>query len=243
VGNVEFLFFLSTAFGLGAFHALEPGHGKTVITAYLVGSRGTAWEAMLLGLVVAVTHTSSVLILGVLSLLVASRWGDWRLTEIIGVISGALISVIGLRLLVTRCRTARKGSAYDHDHADLHHDHEGSHHHHPELSPGGETAERVGLWSIVVLGISGGIVPCPAALVVLLASLNSGDMTSGLSYLLMFSLGVAAVLVALGLIVSRATRLAGRALERPWLASAASIASAVLITVIGMVMLWRVLVV
>ena len=91
----------------------------------------------------------------------------------------------------------------------------------------------------MVLGVSGGLVPCPAALVVLLASLRSGEIATGLTYLLLFSLGVAATLVALGLTVSKATRFAGRYLDKPGLAVFTSIGSAVLITGLGAFLIWQ----
>lgn len=235
---MQFVLFLGTAFGLGAFHALEPGHGKTVIAAYLVGSRGSTWEAMLLGLVVAVTHTASVILLGVASLFLASFWTDLVTGKFIGIASGAVIVAIGLWMLVTRASAVlrKRSLAAAHDHADdgglgdHDHDHDHHHHHHHNPTPG---QERQSLWQILGLGISGGLIPCPAALVVLLASLRSGEIASGLTYLLAFSLGVAAVLVALGLVVSKAAGFAARFLDRPILGTVASIGSAVLIIGVG----------
>lgn len=227
---MQFVMFLGTAFGLGAFHALEPGHGKTVIAAYLVGSRGSAWEAMLLGLVVAVTHTASVILLGVASLFLASFWTDLATGKFIGIASGAVIVAIGLWMLATRTSALLHkrslAAAHDHDH---NHDHDHGHHHHYP-TPG---QERQSLWQILGLGISGGLIPCPAALVVLLASLRSGEIASGLTYLLAFSLGVAAVLVALGFVVCKAAGFAARFLDRPIVATVASIGSALLIIGVG----------
>lgn len=233
---MQFVMFLGTAFGLGAFHALEPGHGKTVIAAYLVGSRGSAWEAMLLGLVVAVTHTASVILLGVASLFLASFWTDLATGKFIGILSGAVIVAIGLWMLATRASALlrKRSLAAVHDHVGdehLHdHDHGHGHHHHHQPTPG---QERQSLWQILGLGISGGLIPCPAALVVLLASLRSGEIASGLTYLLAFSLGVAAVLVVLGFVVCKAAGFAARFLDRPVLGTVASIGSAVLIIGVG----------
>jgi len=235
---MEFVLFLGTAFGLGGFHALEPGHGKTIIAAYLVGSRGPVWEALLLGLVVAVTHTSSVIALGVASLFAASLWTDLATSRFIGLVSGLAIIIVGLWMLVTRWKSlsrSRDGS-HVHNHGGGRDPHYRDHHHHDKLTPG---QERISLLQIMSLGISGGLVPCPAALVVLLGSLSSGEIASGLTYLLMFSLGVASVLVALGLVVSKATDLATRYLETPGLAALASIGSAVLIIGMGAFVMWQ----
>jgi nickel/cobalt exporter len=195
---------------------------------------------MLLGLVVAITHTASVIVLGVASLFVASVWTDLVTGKFIGITSGAVIVVIGLWMLVTRSSGLLRGGAvpdaHDHTHdGQAHgHPHHSHHHHTPSL---GE--ERQSLWQIMGLGISGGLIPCPAALVVLLASLRSGEIASGLTYLLVFSLGVAAVLVALGVAVCKATGFAARFLDRPWLGAVASMGSAVLIIGVGAFIVWQ----
>lgn len=242
---MESALYLVTAFGLGAFHALEPGHGKTIIAAYLVGSRGTMWQAILLGLVVATTHTASVIILGVLSLFATSFWTDFATSTIIGIISGVAIIGIGLWMLVTRVRSLPRFKKEPHVHNENTHAHTHNHdyehspshsYHHHELA---SAQERKSLLQILVLGISGGLVPCPAALVVLLVSLRTGEIASGLTYLLTFSLGVAFVLVLIGLLVCKAANIASRYFDKPGLAPKISIGSAVVITGLGAFVLWQ----
>ena len=240
---MESILYLVTAFGLGALHSLEPGHGKTIIAAYLVGSRGTAWQAILLGLVVAITHTASVLILGVISLFAASIWKDFASSNIIGIISGTIVVIIGVWMLITRWKGMVRREKHVHSHDDDNHthnhvdEHGHSHpHHHFEHSAG---QERRSLLQIFGLGISGGLVPCPAALVVLLVSLRTGEVASGMSYLLMFSLGVASVLVAIGLLVCKAAHFASRYLDKPRLAPMIAMGSAVVITGLGAFIIWQ----
>lgn len=238
---MESILYLAAAFGLGAFHAMEPGHGKIVIAAYLVGSRGTAWQAILLGLVVAITHTASVIILGVVSLFATSLWTDFASSSIIGIVSGAAIIGIGLWMLITRWKVMSRQKKELHVHNDNTHTHNHNHnhsrlHHHHELA---SAQERKSLLQIFVLGISGGLVPCPAAFVVLLVSLRTGEVASGLTYLLTFSLGVAFVLVLIGLLVCKAANIASRYFDKPGLAPMVSIASAVIITSLGGFVIWQ----
>ena len=236
---MESVLYLVTAFGLGALHSLEPGHGKTIIAAYLVGSRGTVWQATLLGLVVALTHTASVLILGVISLFAASIWKDFASSNIIGIVSGTIVVIIGLWMLITRWKGMTRKEKHLHSHDDSNHGHNHGHshsHHHFEHSA---SQERRSLLQIFGLGVSGGLVPCPAALVVLLVSLRTGEVASGMTYLLMFSLGVASVLVAIGLLVCKAANFAGRFLDKPRLAPMIAMGSAVVITGLGVFIIWQ----
>lgn len=110
------------------------------------------------------------------------------------------------------------------------------HFHHFELS---SSQERRSLLQILALGISGGLVPCPAALVVLLVSIRTGEITSGMTYLLMFSLGVASILVAIGLLVCKAAHFAGCYLDKPRLAPMIAIGSAIVITGLGAFIIWQ----
>jgi nickel/cobalt exporter len=213
---------------LGAFHALEPGHGKTVVAAYLVGSRGTARHALLLGLIVTASHTASVYLLGGVTLYASRYVVHDRLYPWLGTLSGLIIAGLGLALFVKRCSGAAHhhhghghadGSEHahihphahvhphDHDHAHPHaghaHDHGHHRHHHPE---GG----RVSLRELLVLGVTGGIVPCPAALVVLLSAVALRRVGFGLFLIVAFSVGLAAVLIAIGLLVVYARRVMAR---------------------------------
>jgi len=203
---------LAVATALGAFHALEPGHGKTVVAAYLVGSRGTAWHALVLGLVVTATHTAGVYLLGAVTLYASQYVVPERLYPWLGALSGLTIAGLGFMMFLRRYTAAMRPHGHGHSHA---HDHAhgpdgadhapGAHdHHHPP--PG----EAVSLRQLVALGISGGIVPCPAALVVLLSAVALRRVAFGLLLILAFSVGLAVVLIAIGLLMVYAGRLMSR---------------------------------
>ena len=189
---------LVVAAGLGAVHALEPGHGKTVVAAYLVGSRGTAWHALVLGLVVTASHTAGVYLLGAVTLYASRYIVPERLYPWLGVASGLTVAGLGIVLFLRRYGGASRRHSHDHAHDDHHHAHGHQHHH-----PGAD----VSLKELVALGVTGGIVPCPAALVVLLSALALGRLGFGLVLIVAFSVGLAAVLIVIGLLVLHARRL------------------------------------
>ena len=212
---------MAVAVGLGAFHALEPGHGKTVVAAYLVGSRGTAWHALMLGLIVTVTHTAGVYVLGAVTLFASHYIVPERLYPWLGVTSGLIIAGLGLSLFLRRyagsdhahSHAHAHGHSHTHDHHHDHahdhevehphtHDHHTHHHQHPPST--------VSLRELLALGVTGGIVPCPAALVVLLSALSLNRVGFGLLLIVAFSIGLAAVLIAIGILMVYAHRLMAR---------------------------------
>jgi ABC-type nickel/cobalt efflux system permease component RcnA len=236
---------LAVAMALGAFHALEPGHGKTVVAAYLVGARGTARHALILGLIVTASHTAGVYLLGGVTFYASRYVVPERLYPWVALASGLTIAALGLSLFLRRLAGTMTGHGHHHhggfahshvpghshepgpphahapdpDHAqepghdhshdhglgDVHHHHadtDGHHHHH---GPG--TVSLRQLWA---LGITGGIIPCPAALVVLLSALSLRRVGFGLLLIVAFSLGLALVLVAIGMLVVYARRLVAR---------------------------------
>jgi nickel/cobalt exporter len=245
------LFALAVAASLGAFHALEPGHGKTVVAAYLVGARGTVWHAVLLGLVVTASHTAGVYLLGGVTLYASRYVVPERLYPCLGAASGLLIVALGANLLYRRLTSGRR-SAHGHTHGLGHADHHGHpghdpspdghhhghgpghghHHHHSSEGP-------VSLRALVALGVSGGIVPCPAALVVLLGAVASRQIGVGLLLIVAFSVGLAAVLIAIGLLVVCARRLLSRfdrtGVEGPLVHRWLPLASASVMTAAGLV--------
>jgi nickel/cobalt transporter (NicO) family protein len=199
------------AFGLGAAHAFEPGHGKTIVAAYLVGSKGTPKHAIFLGGMVTFTHTISVYALGLATLFLTKYVNPALITQVLGAVSGVTIVIIGATMFSQRLKKLRAGRAhaYAHEHGlahDHHHDHDHGHshdhdHHH---GPGGHSHAPEGditLGSLIALGASGGLVPCPSALVILLASIALGHVGLGLILLISFSLGLALVLMAIGMLV------------------------------------------
>jgi ABC-type nickel/cobalt efflux system permease component RcnA len=223
---------LLLAAGLGALHAMSPGHGKTVVGAYLVGSRGTAKHAAFLGLTVTVTHTSSVFALGLLTLFASQYILPETLFPYLSLASGVIVLGIGLTLFVRRLRSAfglagaeahqhHHGHGHEHTHAGHEHSHEHAHgdgalthshggREHSHAPPGADG--RPLTWrSLLALGVSGGLLPCPSALVVMLSAISLGRVGYGLALIVAFSVGLAATLTAVGLLFVYAGRfVAGR---------------------------------
>lgn len=217
---------IAVAFWFGALHALEPGHGKTMVAAYLVGERGTPRHALLLGGMVTFTHTVTVFLLGLITLFLSRYVRADLLSKVLGVVSGLTIVWIGALLLYRRAKGLYKaghGHAQDYEHAHVHAAHEHSHEHSHRQGHGhshgglshthdGHTHSHVpegeiSIKSLMVLGASGGLVPCPSALVLLLSAISIGRTGFGLLLLLSFSLGLALVLMATGLVVLYAKNL------------------------------------
>jgi len=259
---------------LGGFHALEPGHGKTLVAAYLVGSHGTARHAVLLGIIVTTSHTVSVYVLGIITLY-ASKWIlPEQLYPWLGIGSGLLVAGLGFTLFIRRYLATPRTALVFHEHEDsewhshdadseqspgsLHrhtwwgghelpaHQHEDSHthshdhvggHRHTQKNPVAEInreTSTISLKSLVALGVTGGIVPCQAALVVLLGALAFHRVAFGLFLIVAFSAGLAAVLIGFGLAMVYAGRFmsrfgAGGPLTEHWL----PLASSAVITIVG----------
>ena len=238
-----YIFALAISLALGALHALTPGHGKTVVAAYLVGSRGTTKHAIALGSIVTLTHTGSVFIIGLFTLAVSQYILPTSIIPILEVLSGLLILGLGFYLLWQRFlfwrthapaavpgsnhrinlapRTAQRATgtrkyslapssstrrkisgAYKiqslpknyHDHGDWHiHSH--------------EVPESITWRSLITLGISGGLVPCPDAIAILLVAIAINRILLGLTLIISFSLGLAVVLIVIGLFMVNSSRL------------------------------------
>ncbi|HOX42642.1 MAG TPA: hypothetical protein PK668_03540 [Myxococcota bacterium] len=214
LGLLGLLAALGLAFALGALHALSPGHGKTLVAAYLVGARGRVRHALLLGLVVSATHVAAVFALGLAALVASERALPERALPWIEVGAALLVAALGALMLLRRLRAAllhrlahAQGAGHEHDHGHGH-DHAHAHEHehgHDQAPPAGV---RTG--ELVWLGVTGGLVPCPSATVVLLMALYLGRVGLGLALLAAFSLGLAATLVTLGILVVKAQGLAAR---------------------------------
>jgi nickel/cobalt exporter len=284
------LFGLLIAAALGGLHALSPGHGKTIVGAYLVGARGTPRHAAFLGLTVTATHTAGVFALGLVTL-VASRYVlPERLFPLLSFASGVIVVVMGATLFFRRLRAAlsrpaagfvgtqrphadshRHGHTHDehHLHSDPHHhgaphfhedgqlDHHHSHNHdhghsdqggavthshggsvHTHLPPGAN-GSRVTWRSLLALGISGGLLPCPSALVVLLGSISLHRVGYGLILVAAFSAGLASVLTAIGLLFVYAGRFMKSAIGAGRLARVIPVLSALVIAGAGLVICWQ----
>ena len=212
-GEGVLLVLLLAAFGWGALHALSPGHGKAMVAAYLVGTRGRPRHAIALGATVTVTHTIGVFALGVVTLALSQYVLPEDLYPWLTLASGLLVVGIGASVLRTRARKARQAHAHHH-------------HHHHELSWKG----------LLGMGTAAGLIPCPSALVVLLAAISQHEVALGLLLITAFSLGLAATLTGLGLIVVSARRWIPPRLAAGRLAAALPAASALLIVGVGCVL-------
>src|SRR5450756_244174 len=190
IGWSVLLLGMLAAFAFGAVHALSPGHGKTLVAAYLVGSRGTPRHAVFLGLMVTFTHTISVFALGLVTLYLSRFVLPETITPILGAISGITIVWVGGTLLYRRTlgrSMAPRLPGLAHRHGD------GRMHTH--------VPDEVSVGGLIALGASGGLVPCPSALVLLLTAVSLGRVGLGLTLLVAFSAGLAVVLTAVGLAV------------------------------------------
>jgi ABC-type nickel/cobalt efflux system permease component RcnA len=182
---------------LGATHAALPGHGKTVMAAYIAGKRGSVRDAVLVGTTVTLTHTAGVLALGLALTASSSLAGD-RVEGELGVVSGLLVVGVGIGLLTSALR--RRTHQHAHEHA---HEHGHEHHHHEHAG-----RRRAGLLG---MGVAGGLVPSPSALVVLLGAIALGRTAFGVLLVLSYGIGMAATLTAAGLLAVRLTeRWSGR---------------------------------
>ncbi len=232
----------------GATHALSPGHGKTVVAAYLVGARGTARHALFLGLTVTATHTLGVYALGLVTLFAARFILPESLYPWLALFSGLAVFGVGGSLALNRARGFRTGDrSPEHQHAGDHdrghylerhgHDHDHPHSHLPPDAGGSTVTWR----SLLALGVAGGLLPCPSALVLLLGAIALHQVAFGLVLVLAFSLGLTLVLTGMGLVLVYARQFVSRRrgprvrLAGPLL-RVAPIGSALIISLLGLAM-------
>ncbi len=261
--------FIPSAILLGALHGLEPGHSKTMMAAFIVAVRGTLKQAVLLGLAATVSHTAVVWLIAMAGLWFGRGWDAQTSEPWFQLISGILIVLIAcwmLRRTWLESRTHQRdrdhNHNHDHDH-DHHHAHHHPHQHHPHAHPLVATAEwqdahqrahaeeinrrfngqRVTTGQIVLFGLTGGLIPCPASITVLLICLQLKKVSLGATLVLSFSVGLALTLVASGAIAALSLKhVANRwpglndlSRKAPWISGA-------LIIVVGCYMLlhgWR----
>jgi nickel/cobalt exporter len=225
----------------GAAHALTPGHGKAIVAGYLVGTRGTVRHALLLGAIVTVTHTIGVFALGLVTLTLSAFVVPEQLYPWLNLISALLVVGVGIAVLRLRLldwiRPGRKRShAHDHHHHDHHgHGHHGHGHHHHVPEPGS------GMRGLVAVGVSGGLLPCPTALVVLLAAISLHRVGYGLLLILAFSVGLASVISGIGILAVSARSVFGRISFEGGLVRALPAVSAIVIIGLGVAMTVRTL--
>ena len=206
--------YISSAFLLGAFHALEPGHGKMILMTYLVSSKGRVIDAILLGTVATFTHTFSILILGIFTSISSTVFMHETVERITEIIAGILVLIVGVWMLIS-------GFKNNHIHTEGH-----------------SYKKREGLMGLITIGISGGIVPCPAALAVLSATIAGGRATDGFLLVLIFSLGLGAVLIGMGILFVKASKFFEKYVEGMFSRRSRTV-SAILIVMLGLFLLLK----
>jgi nickel/cobalt transporter (NicO) family protein len=214
---------LLLAVGFGAWHALLPGHGKTLMAAYMVGAGSRLRQAVAIGCAVALMHTSSVLALGLLVVTLERTFRPDLLYPWLGLASGVVAVGLGTTLLVTRLGAWAEARRPTEPHEN-HHDHgaagaaHGNEHgpglgRHVHTAPDAPVLSRKGL---MALAVAGGILPAPAALIVLLASIEAHRLAFGLMLIVSFSAGLAAALILVGTAAFRARERLARRLSTLW---------------------------
>ncbi len=249
----------------GAAHAFGPGHGKAMVSSYLVGTQGRIRDAIVLGLVVTFSHTFSVFLLGLgIAYAVeqatekasADTYRNWLITSF-SLLSGLLLMLLGIALTRSRWKNRHRlhehhhhglfghshpnthGHGHSHHHDSAHgHDHDHDHEHHTHEEHGPKTATGARFRDLVVLGVSGGMVPCPAGLALIFLGMQYQDVLVALTIFFFFCLGLGAVMIGIGvlLVTGRQTFLdVSRvgAEKRQRIVAALSIASALLIAGLG----------
>jgi ABC-type nickel/cobalt efflux system permease component RcnA len=189
--------YLPIAFVLGGLHALEPGHGKSLASAYLIGDKHKWKDALILGLATTVSHTAVVILLAFGCLSLKGFVSQNVLEHGIGILGGAALLGVGGWVIVRSIRDLRHGHSHGHTHD---HGHSGTPAH--------------GYWGVVLVGLSNGVLPCPGAMAALLVAISLGQVSLGLTTVLVYSLGLAVALSIIGIIAVEAGKRA-----RTWLPS------------------------
>ena len=253
--------FIPSAILLGALHGLEPGHSKTMMAAFIVAVRGTLKQAVLLGLAATGSHTAVVWLIAMAGLWFGRGWNAQTSEPWFQLVSGIVIVLIACWILWRIWRESQPHTHHEHHHEhDHHHDHDHRHdHHHASSSAAPLVAEewqdahqrahaqeinrrfdgrQVTTGQIVLFGLTGGLIPCPASITVLLICLQLKKFSLGATLVLGFSVGLALTLVASGAIAALSLKHATR--RWPWLNDLSRKApwfSGLLIIVVGIYMM------
>ena len=261
-GATNLWIFIPTAILLGALHGLEPGHSKTMMAAFIIAVRGTVGQAILLGLAATISHTLIVWLVALLGLHFGSAYATEAVEPWLQLVSGVIIIAIALWMM--RQTFAEQHHHHDHDHDHDHdNDHAHVHHHdHSKAHPAGlqlgsldyEDAHarahrlaiekrfagrKVTTGQIVMFGLTGGLIPCPASVTVLLVCLQLKQIATGALLVLCFSIGLAVTMVAVGAVAALGMDRA----QRSWdgfgkLAARAPYISSALVILIGVYSLY-----
>ncbi|MFD1676899.1 sulfite exporter TauE/SafE family protein [Alicyclobacillus fodiniaquatilis] len=197
---MQLIYAIPAAMGLGALHSLEPGHGKGILSAYLISNRGKTKDALLLGVISAASHTLSILLLALVSTLSVNTWAPQQLIFLIELCSGTIVTLMGARMLYYRFRpqvvVVRKiGDASGASEAHHHHHH--LFHHHDDH---GDEAPN-SMYRLCMVGFFTGLIPCPSALAILVAAIGMHQIQLGLGLVVAFSAGMALTMCTIGMIV------------------------------------------
>jgi nickel/cobalt exporter len=184
-------YYLPIAFLLGALHALEPGHGKSLASAYLVSGKHTWKDAVVLGLATTFSHTAVVVLLAGASLSLSSFLSPQQLQRGVASVGALILLGVGAWVVFRSIRDLRHGHVHAHSHSHGHDHGQGS-------------APDHGIWAVAMLGLSNGILPCPGALAALLVALSLGKVFLGMTTVLIYSLGLAVALAGMGILVVEA---------------------------------------
>lgn len=266
-GATNLWLFIPTAVLLGALHGLEPGHSKTMMAAFIIAVRGTVGQAILLGLAATISHTLIVWLVALLGLHFGSAYATEAVEPWLQLISGAIIIAIALWMM--RQTFAEQHHHHDHEHHEHEHDHDHDHNHAHVHHHDHSKAQQAGLQlgsldyedaharahrleiekrfagrkvttgQIVMFGLTGGLIPCPASVTVLLVCLQLKQITTGALLVLCFSIGLAVTMVAVGAVAALGMDRA----QRSWdgfgkLAARAPYISSALVILIGLYSLY-----
>ncbi|MEL7281490.1 MAG: nickel/cobalt efflux transporter [Pseudomonadota bacterium] len=247
-GGVNPLLLFAVALILGALHGLEPGHSKTMIAAYIIAVRGSVKQAILLGASAALSHSIIVWVLAFLALYYGNALIGEELEPWFMMASGALVLGIAGWMLWRGTSLSGSGQTTSQGHHHHHHDHD----HdltaaHQDAHARAHAADiktrvasgRLGTWQTVMFGLTGGLIPCPAAITVFLLCLQLGQITLGITLVGAFSIGLALTLVGIGIVTSLGLRaFSSRSSRFDTIMTAAPWISAALIAAIGCVIIW-----
>lgn len=217
--------FLPSAILLGALHGLEPGHSKTMMAAFIIAIKGTIKQSIMLGLAATISHTAVVWVITLLGMTFGARFASEAVEPYLEVVSGCIM--VGIALWTLWQTRKNESACLTHSHAHDHHSHDhdhGEHHHHHtkeeiifeelgscndphELAHAKDIKKRfsnkeVTNWQILLFGLTGGLIPCPASITVLLICLQFKQFTLGVALVLAFSVGLALTLVLSGVIAA-----------------------------------------
>jgi nickel/cobalt exporter len=237
-------FFAPSAIALGALHGLEPGHSKTLMAAFIVAIRGTIGQAILLGLAATVSHTAIVWLVALAGMQLGQRFNTADVEPFLQTVSGIIIIGIALWMIFRTWRqTHRHHHHHDHDHDhDHHHDDEDADEHareHAEQLRRELANQQITNGRILLFGLTGGLVPCPASITVLMVCLQMRQIALGVLLVLCFSIGLALTLVTSGVIASLGVRHAAKHWQGlGGLAERAPYLSGALMLVVGLYMGW-----